>query len=157
MMIAAAGALDCHPAPQTSVTSTAVDSLKGVVSVTGTAFDQKLVLRSATGDIPLQAAGADSAALSRLGGVEVLVTGQRNNNQFHVDRFTALRVAGAPVVDGILRENNGTLMLETSQGLVVLGNPPPTLRSLIAARVWIGGPLDRGPNTYGVIAPARVY
>ena len=96
---------------------------------------------------------ADSAALTRLGGVEVLAIGQRNENQFRVERFTALSVGGAPVVDGVLRNENGTLLLETTQGRVVLGNPPAALRRLVAARVWIGGPLDRGPNTYGVIAP----
>ena len=145
---------DCHPPAQTSASVAAPDSLKGIVSVTGTGFEQKLVLRSPGDNVTLlSAASADSAALSRLGGVEVLAIGQRSENQFRVERFTALSVAGSPVVDGVLRDDNGKLMLETTQGRVVLGNPPAELRKLVAARVWIGGPLDRGPNTYGVIAP----
>jgi len=36
-----------------------------------------------------------------------------------------------------------------------LGNPPAGLRALIGARVWIGGSLNTGPNTYGVIVPAQ--
>ena len=156
--LAGAAATDCHPPAQTSASVAAPDSLKGVVSVTGTGFEQRLVLRSQGDNVTsLSAAAADSAALSRLGGVEVLAIGQRNGNQFRVERFTALSVAGSPVVDGVLRDDGGTLMLETTQGRVALGNPPAALRRLVAARVWIGGPLDRGPNTYGVISPPPGY
>ena len=156
--LAGAAMTDCHPPAQSSASLAAPDSLKGIVSVTGTGFEQRLVLRSQGNHVTaLSAAAEDSAALSRLGGVEVLAVGQRSENQFRVERFTALSVAGAPVVDGILRDDNGTLMLETTRGRIVLGNPPAALRSLVAARVWIGGALDRGPNTYGVIAPPRAY
>jgi hypothetical protein len=151
MMVATA----CHHAPRTSSAAIEPDSLRGIVSVTGTAFEQRLVLRSGNGATPLSASTSDSAALSRLGGVEVLVIGTRSPNFFRVEHFTALNVAGSPVVDGVLRNEGGRLALETTRGTILLGNPPTALRDMIGARIWIGGPLDRGPNNYGVIVPAR--
>jgi len=148
-------AMGCHHTSRTSSATIEADSLTGIVSVTGTAFEQRLVLRSGDSTIPLSAATPDSAALSRLGGVEVAVVGRRESNRFRVERFTAVSVAGAPVVDGIVRNDGGRLMIETARGSIPLGNPPTALRSMIGARIWIGGPLDTGPNPYGVIIPAR--
>lgn len=145
----------CHYAPATSSAAIEADSLTGIVSVTGTAFEQHLVLRSGNSATSLSAATSDSAALSRLGGVEVLVIGRRTPNLFRVARFTAVNVAGSPVVDGFVRNDGGRLVLETTRGPIPLGNPPTALRGMIGARIWIGGPLDTGPNTYGVIVGAQ--
>lgn len=146
-------AMSCHPPARNSSAATAPDSLTGIVSITGTSFEQQLVLRSGNSTIYLSAATPDSAALSRMGGVEVLVRGKRAPNLFRVENFAALNVAGSPVVDGVLRSDGGQLLLETANGRIPLGNPPSALRSMIGARVWIGGPLDTGPNTYGIITP----
>jgi hypothetical protein len=142
-----------HALPATA--DVAPDSLTGIISIAGTGFEQQLVLRSGNNATVLSAAGPDSAALSRLGGIEVLVVGNRSTRVFQVKRFAVLSVAGSPVVDGVLNNEGGGLVLETSSGRMRLGNPPAALRGMIGARVWIGGPLDRGPNTYGVIVPAR--
>jgi len=148
-------ALACHhPAPKPSVAIEA-DSLRGIVSITGTSFEQQLVLRSGTTATLLSAAPPDSAALSRLGGVEVLVVGRTDGNRFRVEHLTALSVAGSPVVDGIVRKYGDRVVVETTRGPLPLGNPPSGLRALAGARVWIGGPLNTGPNTYGVIVPAQ--
>lgn len=147
-------AVSCHPPAHNSSAATVPDSLTGIVSITGTAFEQQLVLRSGNATIYLSAATSDSAALSRMGGIEVLVIGKRTPNLFRVEHFTALSVAGSPVVDGVLRNDGGQLLLETNHGRISLGNPPAALRSMIGARIWIGGSLDRGPNIYGVIIPA---
>jgi len=148
-------ALGCHhPAPKPSVAIEA-DSLRGIVSITGTSFEQQLVLRSGATATLLSTAPPDSAALSRLGGVEVLVVGRRDGNRFRVKHFTALSVAGTPVVDGIVRNYGDRLVIETARGPLPLGNPPAGLRAFTGARVWVGGPLDKGPNTYGVIVPAQ--
>ncbi|HJQ53380.1 MAG TPA: hypothetical protein VJ825_06010 [Gemmatimonadaceae bacterium] len=128
------------------------DSVRGIVSITGTDFDQHIVIRSANAVTPVTATPADSAALSRIGGVEVLAIGSRSSGHFHLDHFTALAVDGSPVVDGVLRAAGDGLKLDTANGTVSLGNPPDALRNLIAARVWIAGPLDTGPNSYGVIS-----
>ena len=130
------------------------DSVQGVVSVTGTAFEHRLVLRAANKAILLAADSADSAALTNLAGVETRVRGRLDGGAMHVQNFTALRVDGAPVVDGILIDRSGQLFLKTLDGLWLIGNPPSRLREMISARVWIGGPLDTGPNNYGVIVPA---
>jgi hypothetical protein len=148
-------ATGCHHAARTSAGAVEPDSLTGAVSITGTAFEQQLVLRSGDRATPLSARASDSAALSRMGGVEVLVIGRRTSSVFQVERFAALNVAGSPVVDGFVRNDGGRLVLETTNGRIPLGNPPSTLRGMIGARVWISGPLDTGPNSYGVIVPAR--
>jgi len=148
-------AMGCHHASRPSSASIEPDSLTGIVSVTGTAFEQQLVLRSGNSATPLSAATSDSAALSRLGGVEVLVIGRREPNLFRVERFTAVSVAGSPVVDGFVRKDGDRLVLETTHGPIPLGNPPTALRGMIGARIWVGGPLDKGPNTYGVIVPPQ--
>jgi hypothetical protein len=145
----------CHHASRAPSATIEADSLTGIVSVTGTAFEQRLVLRSGESATPLSAAPPDSAALSRLGGVEVVVVGGRTSDRFRVERFTVVRVAGSPVVDGFVRNDSGRLVIETAHGSIPLGNPPTALRGMIGARVWIGGPLDKGPNTYGVIDSAR--
>ena len=148
-------ALGCHHrAPKPSVAIEA-DSLTGIVSITGTSFERQIVLRSGSTATLLSAAPPDSAALSRLGGVEVQVVGRKSGNHFLVEHFTALSVAGSPVVDGILRNYGDRVVLETARGPVALGNPPIGLRALNGARVWIGGPLATGPNSYGVIVPAQ--
>ena len=148
-------AIGCHHASRTPSATIEADSLTGIVSVTGTAFEQRLVLRSGDSATQLSATTPDSAALTRLGGVEVAVIGKRTSNHFRVERFTAISVAGAPVIDGFLRNDGGRLVIETAHGSIPLGNPPTALRGMIGARVWIGGPLDTGPNTYGVIVPVR--
>jgi len=150
-----AAAMGCHHASRTSSDALKPDSLAGVVSVTGTAFEQHLVLRSGNSITTLSASTPDSAALSRMGGVEVLVVGRRTQNLFRVERFTAVTVAGSAVVDGFVRKEGDRLVLETTHGTIPLGNPPTALRSMVGARLWIGGPLDKGPNTYGVIVPAQ--
>jgi hypothetical protein len=148
-------AMGCQHAPRESSAAIEPDSLSGIVSITGSAFEQRLILRSGNSATLLSAVASDSAALSRLGGVEVLVIGRRTPGVFHVERFTAVSVAGSPVADGFVRYDGGRLALETTRGRVPLGNPPTALRGLIGARVWIGGPLDSGPNSYGVIVPVQ--
>jgi hypothetical protein len=138
-----------------SVAEAAPDSLAGTVSVTGTSFEKRIVLRSGDSSVRLSATASDSAALTRLGGVEVVVTGKRTADVLQVERFSAVRVAGSPVVDGVLKDDGGRLVLETHQGRLQLGNPPGALRAMLGARVWIGGPLDVGPNVFGVIVPPR--
>lgn len=148
-------ALGCHHHASKPSVTIEVDSLTGIVSITGTSFEQQLVLRSGTTATLLSAANADSAALSRLGGVEVLVVGRRGRDRFRVEQVTALSVAGSPVVDGLVRIYGDRVVVETTRGALPLGNPPTALRAMNGARVWIGGPLNTGPNTFGVIVPAQ--
>jgi len=150
-------AMGCHHASRTPPAAIKPDTVAGVVSITGTAFEQHIVLR-ANGQviIPLLATTSDSAALSRMGGVQVDVVGRWGPNlSFRVESFTAEFVERTPVVDGYIRKEGDRLVLQTTHGTIPLGNPPTALRGMIGARIWIGGPLDKGPNTYGVIVPAQ--
>lgn len=148
-----ASAMSCHQRARTSSAAIAPDSLLGVVSIIGTSFEQQLVLRSGNTTTYLSAVTADSAALSRLGGVEILVVGKWASKMFRVERFSAVSVNGSPVADGVLQNEGGRLVLETAHGRIPLGNPPTALRGMVAARIWIAGPFDTGPNSYGLIAP----
>jgi hypothetical protein len=128
--------------------------MRGIVSLTGTSFDQKLMLRR-TDAVPLVTSDADTSTLKAIAGVEILAHGKHGEAGFAVDSFTVLAVDGQMVADGILEEDQGRLFLRTAKGRQTLGNPPAQLRSMVGARVWIGGPLATGPNTYGVIAQRR--
>jgi hypothetical protein len=131
----------------------APESLLGIVSITGTSFEQRIVLRSGNTSTYLATSPSDSASLSRVAGIEVVVRGRAEKQAFRVASFMAKRVDGAPVVDGLLMRDGDRLLLETANGRVPLGNPPAAFRAMVGARVWVGGPLDTGPNVYGVIVP----
>lgn len=155
------GALACHHGAHAhdasaiiagdTIRPTPEDSLVGIVSVTGTSFEQRIVLRSGDAVRPLTLWPDDSAALVRVGGAEVLVRGVATPSSFTVHSFTVRAVDGAPVVDGILDRKDGRLVLYTRSGPLALGNPPAAFDSLVHSRVWIGGSLETGPNVYGVI------
>jgi hypothetical protein len=126
----------------------------GQMSVTGTSFEQQLVLQTAGGPLRLHATPADSADLVRVQGAELSVRGVDESGALSVSRFTVVRVGNDSVVDGTLRRDGDRLVLDTDAGPRTLGNPPSALRTMVGARVWVQGPLDRGPNAYGVIRPA---
>ncbi len=149
-----AATTNCHRAVQTAPLAAAQDSMRGIVSITGTSFEQSVMLRTDKGTIALGVNAADSAALSRMGGIDVRVFGTRELNRFRVTSFRAMTVSGAAVVDGFVRDDDGKLSIETPEGRLALGNPPAPLRNLVGARVWVGGPLATGPNQFGLIAPA---
>jgi hypothetical protein len=137
-----------HPAP-----AAPPDSLHGIVAVTGASLEQRLVLRSGELAVYLKTSAEDSAALHRIPGVQVLVRGKSDSTVFSVTNFTVTHVDSVPALDGVLRTDDGVLVLETKSGRVKLGNPPPAMRSLIGARVWITGQAATGPLVYGVITP----
>jgi hypothetical protein len=157
VLAAVVAACACHRRSSGADASSppAADSLQGVVSVTGSAFDQHVVLRSEGRSTTLSATAADSAALSRLGGLEIVVRGHAEGTVFRAVSFTVKRLNGSAVLDGVLRADGPRIVMDTANGRVVLGNPPAALRAMIGARVWIAGPPDTGPNSYGVIVPAR--
>ena len=143
----------CHRA--VVVGSPTLTSLEGVVMVTGSSFDTRFELQHDNRVTRLLASGSDSAALVRLSGVTVAARGAVSDRGMQVTSFTALNVAGAPVVDGVVRVNGTAVSLETANGNVKLGNPPDVLRRMAGARIWVSGPIDTGPNSYGVIVPPQ--
>lgn len=124
----------------------------GIVSVTGTTFEQHLVLETGNGSLRLHPSAADSAALVNVQGAEVSVRGSDEMNALRVQSFTVTRVGRDSVIDGIVRRDGDRLVIENSNGRHTLGNPPSALWQLVGGRVWIAGPLATGPNSFGVIA-----
>ncbi len=145
----------CRPYPAGTGTANTPGGVeaRGVIAVTGTGFEQQIVARTAGGVMPLVANPADSVALTRLAGVEVVLHGVFGAHGLNVRSFTAVRVGDAPVMDGVVVANGSSLALETTGGRVALGNPPAALRDMLGARVWVSGPVATGPNSYGVIVP----
>jgi hypothetical protein len=144
----------CHRNHAAQEATASGSVLHGVVSITGTSFEQQIVLQAPNRNTRLlPTSAADSAALVRLGGVEIAARGALDGSALRVSSFTALSVDRKPVVDGIVRVDGNAVALETSNGRVTLGNPPNALRQMNGARVWVSGPVDKGPNSYGVIVP----
>jgi hypothetical protein len=92
--------------------------------------------------------------LSRLGGAEVSIYGIAHTDRFDVSQFVVRSVDGARVADGVLIRDGTRYSLRTRTGDLPLGNPPSAFEGLVGARLWVGGPIDTGPNVYGVIQPA---
>jgi hypothetical protein len=151
LAVLAATTVACHrkkPEPEPP------SMLRGIISVAGTTFEQRVQIEVENRTTRLSASPADSAALVRLAGVEVETRGWLEERVMRVASFTAWSVSGARVVDGVVRVDGRDVFLETTTGRVSLGNPPAALRQMPGARVWVGGPVDKGPNTFGVIVPA---
>ena len=156
VLCAVAAFTGCHPRMSEGMAPAAQpDSLVGVVSVTGTSYEQHVVLRVGGRAQGLVTTSADSASLSRVAGTEVVVRGREEGNSFRVVSFTVRSVDGAPVADGMLLREGGLFVLQTVAGRNEIRNAPASFGSMIGARIWIGGPLATGPNVYGVITPAR--
>ncbi len=160
VILAAFFAVACHPkqvsGPATRVKLTSTpDSAVGVVSVVGTAFDKAVALRVGETVIQLGLTDADIGSMGRMGGVQVVVRGIRSGANFSVVSFTARSVEGQPVIDGTIRVEGHDVLLDTSNGRIPLGNPPAALRSLAGTRIWLSGPPETGPNSYGIITPVR--
>jgi hypothetical protein len=124
----------------------------GVISITGTSLEQHVVLRVDKRARELSASPDDSAALTRLGGARVVTYGTSRAERFAVTSFTVIAVGGGAVVDGVLMRDGSRLAIRTRGSQLPLGNPPAALEQLVGARIWISGPLDSGPNSYGLIA-----
>jgi hypothetical protein len=71
---------------------------------------------------------------------------------FQVDSFIVRRASGENVVDGVLVRDGGGIAIRTGTGTLPMHNPPAAFENMIGARVWVGGPLDTGPNPYGIIS-----
>ncbi len=145
----------CRPAGVSPSESNAVkDSLRGIVSIVGTSFDKKTMLQMPGQSIELVSDSLVGRALTRVAGLRVLVVGSMASSRtINVINFVALRAGADSVIDGRLMRSGGGLALQNAQGIHILGNPPAAFAKMVGARIWVGGPLDKGPNTYGVIAP----
>ena len=138
------------------------DTTTGIVRLLGTAMTPGLTLLPNGGGGRIGLIGPHVAALERTNGAEIWVSGTIASGpgrplvtrRMEVDRFVVRAVDGVPVTDGMLVADGDAVVLVASDGKRHrLVTPPAALQSQIGARVWISGPLDREPATFGVILP----
>jgi hypothetical protein len=131
------------------------DSLRGTVLLVGADPAARPVLRPAAGKTDVVLHGK-RRVLERLGGLEVAVFGAREaSDAFRVDRVEVRGANGVAAVDGTLVRAGDRWLLATADGRrLPVARLPESLRTKEGARVWLAGPLDRDPDSFGVIEDA---
>lgn len=90
--------------------------------------------------------------MRHVSGLSVGIVGTRTGHNFVVNRFTVVAANGLPATDGRLAARGDTLVLITADGTAhPLVQPPAAFRSHIGGRVWVAGPIDQEPVSYGII------
>jgi hypothetical protein len=144
------------PAGPKKSTAPAADTARGIVAVVGSERDVHVVLKLDPGTPSLTLSGPLTGALRRTQGADVWVTGARGPRAFEVSAFTVRTVDGNSALDGRLVADGEKLYLVTPDGVRhFIAHPPPPLRDLIGARVWMTGAPERDAVSYGVIEAAR--
>jgi hypothetical protein len=129
----------------------AADTVRGVVRNTGAEPATSIVLDAGAAGVVV--VSGERAVLEQLAGMEVTVWGARlPPNRFEVARVAVRAVGGVAAIDGVLERDDDGYVLRTAGGArLAVPHLPPDLRSRVGARVWLAGPLDRAPDSYGVI------
>jgi hypothetical protein len=126
------------------------DTLEGTVHVGGVQAFPKITLLGDSGARSVALEGPET--LARVAGLRVAVFGRRTDDKFVVKRFGVLAANGVPATDGRLVAEGDALALETADGVRhQLSRPSPGLQQHVGHRVWVAGPLDQEPVSYGVI------
>jgi hypothetical protein len=157
-LFCAAAALACSPrapASQAEPGAAAGDTLRGTVVIAGSEPMTSIVLQTRAG-ATRSLCGAREP-LRTVAGLEVAVWGAANaQGQFCVHRFAVRSANGVPAVDGILAREGRAFALVMGDGTrLPIARLPDALRSSVGARVWLAGPLDRAPDSFGVIGDPR--
>lgn len=170
LLVAAAcavGASACHhraPAAPLAAGPAAVDSVRGTVQRAGSDPRAQWVVEASGGMVCVLSAGAD-VPLDALDGLEAALWGARTDGaatmvpgaqcMLAVTRFAVRAVHGIGAVDGVLRADGASFVLERASGARdALRDVPPRLSAQVGARIFWAGPLDRAPQAYGVLVPA---
>lgn len=144
----------------------ATDTARGVVVLSGNEPGASLVLRR-DADGPLALGGDAARALHAVAGLEVMVRGRLTTERvataapggaplFRASAFVVRAADGVAVHDGVVASRDGAYLLRlTEGGERPAPHLPAPLRAQVGARVYLAGPLDRAPQAYGVVAPAR--
>lgn len=144
--------------------SPAPDTARGIVQLTGSFPGASLQLVPGPGQRgeAFALAGADTALLRALAGLEVMVEGVRGAGvpiplrpSFLVRAFLVRAADGIEAFDGVLARDGDAFVLLTRDGARhPLPFVPPALRTHVGARIYLAGPLTAAPSAYGVIAAA---
>jgi hypothetical protein len=128
-----------------------VDTLRGMIEVVGSepATSVALLLDGGTRAVTLE---GERPLLDRLAGLEVAVWGSPvRGGVFRVVRVAVRAASGVAAEDGMLAREGAGWVLVTGGGRLPIARLPEALRGMAGARVWIAGPLDRAPDSFGVI------
>jgi hypothetical protein len=146
----------CAPRTGRVDPAAAGDSLRGRVAVVGSepATSAALTMDGGPG---VTLAGLSRAAAERLAGLEVVVWGAAEEpRSFRVSRFAVRAANGVAAVDGVLLRESGRDLLLTADGRrLAVPHLPAALAGRTGARIWLAGPLDRSPDSFGVIEEPR--
>lgn len=148
--------------------SATADSARGTLLLVGNEPVSTLLLTAAEKNTePLALTGALIPVLRRVVGLELAVFGQRTGARaadasprgaavFDVKTFVVQAADGVAAHDGVVEFRNSTWLLRLADGReLAVASMPALLRQQIGARVWIAGPLNVAPLSYGLIVPAR--
>jgi hypothetical protein len=128
------------------------DSLRGTIEVVGSEPGTSIALLMDGGSRAVTLEG-ERPLLDRLSGLEVAVWGSLvRAGVFRVERLAVRASGGVAAEDGVLARAGDGWVLVTGDGRrLPIARLPETLRGMEGARVWIAGPLDRAPDSFGVI------
>lgn len=152
--------LACAPGarpPANDGLQVAADTLRGRVAIVGSEPGTWVVLQLDGGRRAVTLLG-DRRVLDRLSGLEATVWGTPDaSGMLPVTRFEVRGSGGVAAVDGVLERRGGGYVLVTHEGRALpLAHLPEALREAVGGRVWLAGPLDRPPDSFGVLSePAR--
>jgi len=137
------------------VATASADTLRGTVEVVGSEPGTSVVLTDGRGGAV--ALEGERQVLLALQALEVTVRGRmvEDPRRFRVERVAVRSANGVAAVDGVIAREGGRLLLVTGDGRrLAVPHLPAQLAAKVGARVWLAGPLDRHPDTFGVIAEA---
>jgi len=145
-----AGSAPSDPAP-----AAAADTVRGTVAEVGSEPGTWMVLRTPGGAVVRL--DGERPLLRAVVGLEVMVRGTPAAGGLAVRELRVRSSNGVAAVDGVLERRGGGYVLVTSErGTLPVPHLPAALRGMVGARVWLAGPLDRAPDSSGVISePVR--
>lgn len=143
-------------ANKTSPAAAVTDSIRGVVSVTGTSFEKHVMIAERGTQRRVEVTGPLATTLGRVAGTEVSATGTFAGTQLEAKQFVVRAADGQPAIDGTLKTEGGSLFIVTADGTRTrIAAPPPPLVGKDGARVWITGDPAKSVASFGFIDPAR--
>ncbi len=165
---ASAGAACSRSASRASDTTASTDSVRGVLTLVGSEPGTVLFIAAPAGGVDAVAlTGAQVELLRRVVGLEIVITGRRTGQlvigaaargvaEFDVSQFVVRSAEDVAAHDGVVVGKTGAFLLRLADGQELpIASLPSSLRRMIGARVWLAGPLDAAPQSYGVIRDPR--
>ena len=131
------------------------DTIRGVVTVFGTATVQQVALLADNGSKQITLSGMATTGLAKLAGAEVVVRGFLvSPRDVVVSDFIVRAVNKIPAYEGVLDEAEGAwaLVLTDGSGRKRLPVVPPALRAYPGLRVWVTfRPGNETPDSFGQV------